>query len=179
MKIKNRQQLLVIGAVAVVALFAADKLLLAPLGNFWIDRSKSIANLRKNVADGVQLVRREQSLRSRWDQMRANTLPNNASLAEQKVLGAFERWSQESHITLTSISPQWKHDADEYMTLQCRVEGAGNLNTVSRFLYDIEREPMALRLEAVEINARDTEGQQLSLGLQVSALVLLPQTPKP
>jgi hypothetical protein len=38
---------------------------------------------------------------------------------------------------------------------------------------------MALRLEAVEINARDTEGQQLSLGLQVSALVLLPQTSKP
>ena len=33
---------------------------------------------------------------------------------------------------------------------------------------------MALRLESVELSARDKEGQQLSLGLQLSGLVLNP-----
>src|SRR6267154_6352725 len=37
MKTKNRQQLLTIAALAVVALFAADKLLLGPLTQFWQD----------------------------------------------------------------------------------------------------------------------------------------------
>jgi len=48
------------------------------------------------------------------------------------------------------------------------------LNTVSRFLYDLEKDPMALKLQSVEVSARDTEGQQLALALQVSALVLTP-----
>ncbi len=141
MKIKNRQQLLTIAAVAVVVLFAADKLLISPLGHFWKERSKRIAELRKKVEDGNQLVKHEQSWRSRWDQM--------------------------------------KHDTDEYTTLQCRVEASGSLNALSRFLYDIEKDPSALRLEIVELSSRDNEGQQLALGLQISGLVLTPQERRP
>jgi len=179
MKIKNRQQWLTIFALVVVGLFAADKLLLTPLAHLWSSRSKRVATLRKQVEDGRQLLRREQSLRSRWAQMRTNTLPNNPSLAEQQVLKAFDRWAQESRISVTSIVPQWKHDADDYMTLQCRVEAAGNMERVSQFLYNIERDAMALKLENVELSSRDNEGQQLSLGLQVSGLVLTPQTSAP
>ena len=172
--VKNRQQLLTIVAVAVVTLFAADKLLLTPLANWWNSRSKSIAALRKQVQDGNQLVRREQSLRARWEDMRANTLPNNPSAAEQQVLKAVDRWAQDSRIVTTSISDQWKHDADDYSTLQCRVEASGNLNTIVKFLYDIEKDPMALKLDTVEISSssHDSEGQQLSLGLQISGLTL-------
>jgi len=177
-KIKNRQQILMIAAISVVALFAADKLLLTPLGNFWSARSKTIVELKKKVESGGQLAQRDKSLHARWDQMRTNTLPNNPSRAEQQLLRAFDRWSQDSRISITSLSPQWKHDADEYMTLQCRVEASGNMNALSRFLYDVEKDPMALRLEVVEINSRDPDGQQLALGLQVSGLVLTPTQEK-
>ena len=51
---------------------------------------------------------------------------------------------------------------------------------LSRFLYSVERDPMALKLELVELGARDKDGQQLSLGLQLSGLVLnTPLTMKP
>src|ERR1044071_6187060 len=100
-------------------------------------------------------------------EMRTNTLPNNPSRSEQQVLAAFNRWSQESRASITSINPQWKKDSTNYMTLQCRVEATGNINALSRFLYDIERDPMALRLEIVELSSHDTEGQVLALGLQV------------
>ena len=49
---------------------------------------------------------------------------------------------------------------------------AGDLSKLSRFLYSVEKDPMALRMELVELGARDKEGQQLSLGLQLSGLVL-------
>ncbi len=174
MTLKNRQQLLGLLAGAAVALFAADKIIIAPLTNSWKARAAQISQLRKQVAEGRSLVQREQSLRGRWEQMRTNTLPINPSLAEQQVLKAFDRWSQESRISILSISPQLKHDTEDYTTLECRVEAAGNLNTVSRFLYDLEKDPMALKLQSVEVSARDTEGQQLALALQVSALVLTP-----
>jgi len=174
MKIKNRQQLLTIGAIVVVALFAADKLLVTPLGSLWSARSKQIATLRKKVEDGRQLIRRDESLRGRWEQMRTNTLPNTESLAEQQLLKALDRWAQASHVSMTSFGHQLKHDSDEFMTVQCRVEASGTMDRVSQFLYDLEKDPMALKLEAVEISSRDSEGQQLSLGLQISGLVLTP-----
>jgi hypothetical protein len=168
---KNRQQLLIVLAVGVVALFAADKIIFTPLIGAWKSRSKQIDDLRSQVAHGQSLIRRDQSLREHWDRMQTNALPANRSLAEQRVTEAFERWAQDSRISLTSVSPQWK-DTEDYSTLQCRIEANANLEAVRRFLYDMEKDPMALRLETVEVSARDPEGQQLSLGLQVSGLVL-------
>jgi len=175
MNLKNRQHLLALVAGAGVALFAADKLLITPLAKGWKARQVEIAKLRRQLAEGRSLVQREESLRSRWDQMQTNTLPNNASVAEQQVLKAFDRWSQESRISILSVSPQWKHDTEDYMTLECRVEAAGNINAVTRFLYNVEKDQMALKLQSVEVSARDSDGQQLGLGLQVSALVLTPR----
>jgi hypothetical protein len=43
---------------------------------------------------------------------------------------------------------------------------------LSQFLYDVEKDPMALKLDSVELSAHDTTGQQLTLGLQISGLVL-------
>ncbi len=173
---KNRQQLLILVAAVAVALFAADRLLITPLAKSWRTRSSQIALLRQKVAEGRAQIQRERSLRDRWDKMRRNTLPNNNSQAEQSVLKAFDTWAQRSRLTLLSISPQWKHDADEYMTMECRVEASGDLNSVSRFLYELEQAPMALKLQAVEISSRDNDGQQFALGLQVSGLVLTPQS---
>jgi Tfp pilus assembly protein PilO len=175
MKIENRQQLLVIVTAIAVALLFADRFVFTPLGHEWSARSDRIAALHKQIDDGDLLIRREDSLRERWDQLQTNTLPVNASVAGQTMLNAVDRWSQDSRTTILSITPQWKQDADDYMTLDCRVEASGTLSTLSRFLYEIEKDPMALRLESVELSARDNDGQQLALGLQLSGLILTPE----
>ena len=175
MKIKNRQQLLAVFAGAVVVLFIADKLIIDPLTSSWKQRATQIAELRKKVQDGQALLRRDQSLRGHWQQMRTNTLPNNPSVAEQQLLKAVDRCAVDSRASITAINNQWKHDTDDYMTLECRVEAAGDLRSLAQFLYAIEKDPMALRLQSVELGSRDNTGQQLTLGLQISGLVLTPQ----
>ena len=177
MNIKNRQQLLSIAAIVVVALWAGDKLVLSPLMQSWKQRATSITELTKSVRQGSLLVDRERSIRSRWDSMQTNTLPNETSVAENQVLKAFERWSQDSRISITSIKPQWKRTADDYMTLECRADAFGSIQAITRFLYDVEKDPLALKVEAVEITTRDNDGQQLSLALQVSGLLLNPLEP--
>lgn len=172
MKIENRQQTLLVLVVAAAALLVGNSLIYEPLSKWWSARSQQIVQLRKQVNDGNALIKRGNGLRSHWDQMRTNTLPNNSSLAEQQILNAFDRWARDSGATITGIMPQWKNDTDDYQTLNCRVDASGNLGTLSQFLYDIERDPMALKLESVELSAHDTGGQQLTLGLQISGLVL-------
>ena len=174
MQIKNRQQLLVILAIVAIALFVGDELVLTPLTKIWGKRAERVTQLRKDIDRGKGLVEREQrqSLRSRWAQMVSHALPNDTSAAEQQLYKAIDLWAQNSGVTLSAITPQWKHDSDDYMTFECRVDAAGDLGKLSRFLYSVERDPMALKLESVELGARDKEGQQLSLGLQLSGLVL-------
>jgi len=172
MNINNRQQVLTIAAIAVIAIWAGDKLVLSPLLQSWKDRSTQIANLKKSVTQGQSLLERERSVRSLWARMRTNTLSSETSVAENQVLKSFERWSEESRISVTSIKPQWKRAADDYMTLECRVDAFGSMSTLTHFLYSVERDPLALKIDAIEITARDNNGQQLSLALQVSGLVL-------
>ena len=173
MQIKNRQQLLIILAGAVFGLLIADALVLTPLTKSWRARAVQIADLRKKVDDGEKLLKRADALQSRWAQMQANALPNNNSLAEQQVLNAFDKWSQDARLSVNSITPQWKSERDDdYHTLQCRVDASGSVGTLARFLFNVERDPMALKIESVEITSRDKDGQNLSLGLQISGLVL-------
>ncbi len=104
--------------------------------------------------------------------MQAEALPNNNSLAEQQVLKAFDSWSQDARISVNSITPQWKRDSDDYQTIECRVDASGSAGTLAKFLFNLEKDPMALKIESVQITARDKDGQNLSLGLQISGLVL-------
>ncbi len=176
MNVSNRQQLLVIIAAAGVVLLACDSLLLTPLNRLWKERAARIVELRKSVAQGSSILEREQTLRDRWDSMRTNTLGSDVSAAENQVLKAFDKWALDSRIGINSIKPQGKgkRDEDEYMTLKCRVDAVGSLSALTRFLYEIEKDPMALKVEDLEISTRDAQGRQLALRLQVSGLILNP-----
>jgi len=174
-QIKNRQQWLIVGAVAAVALFAGNKLLLTPLASAWEARAAHITVLHRQINRGKMLVLRERGIRAHWADMQNRSLTNNPSAAEQQVFRAIDSWAQDTGVVINAITPQWKHDTDDYTTYQCRVDAAGDINRLSHFLYRVEREPLALKLESVELGARDKEGQQLSLGLQISGLMLTPQ----
>ena len=173
-QIKNRQQLLIIGAIVAIALFAGDHLVLSPLMKAWSARATRIAELRKQITQGKML----DPARAEHPQPLAADVPqraaNNTSAAEQQVVQAIDLWAQNSGVVISAITPQWKHDSDDYATYECRVDAAGDLDKLNHFLYSIEREPMALKLELVELGARDKDGQQLSLGLQLSGLSLNP-----
>ena len=168
----NRQQTLTVLAVVALALLLGDSLVVTPLIKSWKERSTKIADLRKSVAKGEQVIEREDALRSRWSSMQTNMLSAELSAAQSEILKTFDRWERESRIKVNSIKPQWKRNADDYSTLECRVDATGSLGSITRYLHAIEKSPSALRIESVEITTRDTTGQQLSLGLLVSGLRL-------
>ncbi len=173
MNIKSRQQLLGIIAIAAVGLLVGDRLVFTPLLRAWKARAEQIAKLKEDVANGQALLQREGAIRARWDQMRTNALSGEPSVAENRVFKALERWAQDSRITINSVKPQWKRPADDFMTLECSVEATGNLGALTRFLYNVEKDPLAIRITAVQITARDDNGEQLTLALQLSALLLM------
>lgn len=177
MRIQNRQQFLIVLTAIAFALLIGNSLIYEPLVKLWKARQAKVVELRQQVANGKLLLRRESSIRSRWAQIRTNALPNDASLAEEQVLKAIDNWARQSGAAISSVTPQWQNDEDDYSTLDCRLEASGDLQTLSRFLYEIENDPMTLQLQSIELTARDDKGQELSLGLEISGLALISPQP--
>jgi hypothetical protein len=169
-----RQRWLVIAAGSVVALFFLDWALFTPLTKMWTTHSADIARLQKSVSDGRLTLARATQTERVWAEMQTNALPKDPAQAEQDVISAFDRWGRANAIEL-SIRPQWKRGAtDKYSLLECRVDGVGTISTIGKFLYELERSPLALRVDSVELTSRDDTGSKLTLGLVVSGLRLTP-----
>ena len=173
MRIDQRQRILAIIAVAVVALFALNKMVFNPVEEAWRNRSARLTKLQKSIEQGSMLIQRESHTRKMWNEIRKSTLPVDASQAETEMFGAFEKWSADSRVSISSIRRQWKRGAtDDYSVVEYRVDAAGNLSTLAKFLYNIETSPIAVKMESVEFTARDNNGDQIALGLLVSAVRL-------
>ncbi|HEX3625475.1 MAG TPA: type 4a pilus biogenesis protein PilO [Verrucomicrobiae bacterium] len=173
MEIKNRQQRLLVVTLVVAGLYIANLAIYGPLVKWWKSRQADVAELKQEVNDGNALIRRESAIRDKWQHIQSNALANDPSQAEQKVLKAFDSWASYTGVNVESITPQWQNDQNDYSTLDCRVEASGDLETLSRFVYQIENDPMDLQLESVELTASDDKGRQLTLGLQISGLALV------
>jgi hypothetical protein len=175
LNLPNRQRALVIGAGAMVALYILDSILFTPLTKMWQAHAAEIVKLQKDVARGRSSIARAAQTERVWGEMQANALPKDAAQAEQDVLSAFDRWSRANNVELSSIRPQWKRGAtDRYSLLECRVDATGTIPTLTHFIYELERSPLALRVDSVELTARDDFGSKLTLGLIVSGLRLSP-----
>jgi hypothetical protein len=169
MKSENRQKVLAGLAIGVVGLFLLDKVVVAPLTAGWKDRAEQITKLQGDITKAKALVSRGAIMRRRWESMRAGTLVEES--AERSLLEAFQKWADVSNVSISSIQPQWKREED-HSAMECRANASGNAKALARFIYELEKDPMALRVESFEVTSRDENGQVLTLGLQVSGLVL-------
>jgi hypothetical protein len=175
LNIPNRQKWLLGIAGACVALFILDRVVFTPLTDLWASNSDEIARLRSSVADGRSLITRGPRLQQIWSGMRSESLPHDSAQSEHDVIAGFESWSRTSGVELGSVKPLWKHgDTDNYSVLECRLDATGTLGDLSRFLYELEKSPIALRVESVELLSRDDTGDRLTLSLIVTGLRLAP-----
>ena len=165
--------MLMIVAGAALVLLVGDSFLIEPLRASWKERADQIKKLQTDVRNGNMLLGSKASLERRWAKMQTNTLPNDVSQAQNELLKAIENWERDSRLKIDRIAPQWKV-GDDYTTLECRVDASGSMDAAVRFLYDVEKGPPGLKVDVVEISSRDNNGQQLSLGLQLTGLVLVP-----
>ncbi len=174
--LQNRQKVLTIGAALVVGLLIADSLIIEPLIKSWKDREAQIKVLTQKIGDGKKLLKLEASIRSLWSNMRSNALPNNFSEANRMVLGSVNRWVERSGIILNANNPsppvQPRSATDEdYMTLECRSDVNGGMMNVARFIFELERDPLAIKIEDIDLLTKDDKGQQLSLGVRFTGLL--------
>jgi uncharacterized Zn finger protein len=168
MRSKRRETILKIAVVAVVALFLLDRMILSPAIAGWKAQSERLATIREKVQRGRQLIEREKALRARWDEMLRGNLSDDASSAENDVFKALGRWTRDSRVSFTGLTPQWRNHDEGYDTFECRATAIGDQASLGRLLYEIETDPLPARVEDCEIATRDAQGKQLGVTLRFS-----------
>jgi hypothetical protein len=175
LNIPNRQRWLIGIAGAGIALLILDNVVIEPLIGTWKSSGTEIARLKSEVADGRSILVRGPQLQQTWSQMQSSALPRDPALSEHDVISGFETWSRTSGVELGSVKPLWKRgESSEYSVLECRLDATGSLGSLTRFIYELGKSPLALRVESVELISRDDSGSRLTLSLVITGLRLSP-----
>jgi hypothetical protein len=171
----KRQRWLIGIAGGLVVLYLLNSVIFTPLTDAWEGNSAEITRLQNEVADGHSLIFRGPRLQQIWSQMRSASLPHDQAQSEHDAIQDFENWSRTSGVELGSVKPLWRHgDSDEFSLLECRLDATGSLGSLARFIYEMEKAPLALRVESIELTSRDDTGDRLTLSLVVTGLRLAP-----
>jgi hypothetical protein len=172
METKNREKLLLVLTGGCLVLLLLNWLVVSPLIAGWHRRSDRIVALQKSIADGRMTLGREDTIRQRWDGMSTNALSSTPTVAERQLFNAFDHWVRASGVTEGSFKPQLKDTDDNYSIMECRADVTGNLTAIMSFLTNLEKDPLGIRLQSLELTSRDDTGQLLSLGLDLNGLLL-------
>ncbi len=172
MAANKRERLLLIGAIVVLLIFAGDRFLFSPILGPIKARNQRIAELKQMIENGKMLQGRKDAINERWAEMRQRSLPTDESAAENLVLNSVGTWARTSRLNVTDMKPRWVTEEDMPDKLEVRLSATGDLAAISRFLYEMEADPKALKLEDVAIQARDEKSTQLTLESRFTGLVL-------
>ncbi len=140
METKNREKMLAIVAAVALGLLLMNYLVVSPLIDGWQSRTKQIKELKDKIANGAMLIRRQDVVESRWNDMRTNALDSNPAAAERQLFTAFDHWVSQSGATEGSFRPQVQETEDNYSTIDCRADVSGDMQTLLHFLYNMEKD---------------------------------------
>lgn len=167
---RQRERALILLAIGCLALLAGDRLIVTPLYELWTTRNERIQSLKDSLAKGEYLLTRERELRKRWREMERDALPVSVSQAENIVLNSINRWINTSRVNLVSLRPQWKEFEEQYRTMECRAVAQGTIEQIIRFLYEIESDPICVKIDQVEISSRDDNSSSLTISVTFSGV---------
>jgi Tfp pilus assembly protein PilO len=173
MTFNQRERIVALAAILCLGALVGDRLIMVPLQSLWRTRTGRVAELRKSLEKGRILAAREEAMRERWQDMKQRSLPADVSVAENQVLRSLSRWAQESSLDVTSRRPRWTNEEEGSKKLEFRVAAQGRMDSIARFLYELETDPLPLKVEQLEIAARDESGGTLAVDVRFTGLVLM------
>lgn len=180
METKNREKMLLMVVGVCVGLWLVNYIVISPLSSSWSARQDKIKELRNTIANGHILMNSAKSITDEWNHMKTNTLSSDETVAQSQLFKAFQTWSQTNGVVLVGQRAQRKDSDDPaYNNEEWHADVTGSIDQIFNFLYSVESSPMGLKVDAVDLSARDERGAQLALGLTVSGLILNPPTNNP
>ena len=179
MNISKRERYIIIFTALAVIILLGDKALVSPFLERRDNEAASLESLTTKVDSSQRLLLREQTIHESWSQMQAQGLGDSAPTAENRLIQAFQKWSDDAglkNVTTVPARPRLR-TALQQVTLQ--VTAAGPLNAITKFLWNVESAPIPVRVQQLTLNTRKEGADDLTLSVTLSTIYQPAPSPTP
>jgi len=172
MNLSRRERTIGTVAIAVIAIFAADRFLVTPYLDLRYRLEKEKTQAARELQSGRELVRTESEIVSLWAEELRNGLKTSPGAAESMTLNALRDWAAESGLSLSSVKPEGSTRMGQMEEIAFQAIGEGRMRNVIRFLYLIENTSLPVKATDLQLTTRKEGVDELTLQVRVTALCL-------
>jgi hypothetical protein len=141
-----------------------------------IDRNAAQAELTK----ANLLFERQKKLQAAWKALtEGGSLKNDVGAASFQVQTLLQQWVAESKMNLNSLSEQRRTADDKFVQIGVQCTATGSMAALTRLLWRIERAPVLLRINGIEIKPKKEGVDLLQVTMTISTLSIDPDKDKP
>jgi hypothetical protein len=177
--LSKREKYIAIGAIGAVVLLGINSLVIGPFTDRLSALDEQETTARKTLDDNKELLYRQKSLQSDWQEMLASGLQADDSIAQSKTQQALQDWARSANINLEALSSD--HVATQHGPFQVidfnlgfSSSGAQSMRQIARILWSIESANIPIRLNDMKITTTREGTDNLDVKLIVSALYMPP-----
>jgi hypothetical protein len=171
MGLSKRERVILIAAIASVGLFVAVKFVIDPVQAKRQELESQRQQLLGDLNEAELLIDNQSRMQRKWSEMLSDGLRNEAE-AESRILTALREWSGAANMALSSIRPERVSSSRGLQEMIFTVAGRGSLESVARFLWQIETAVLPVKIKDMQLGSSSEAGDSMSLQLHLSALYL-------
>ena len=171
MVLSKREQIILVASLVCVGLLVVDKFVVEPLWDRLDELGAERQRLVGELNEAGLLISNHDRMDRKWKEMLSDGLRSDAE-AESRVLGALREWSDGASLALSSIKPERVASDKGLQEMIFTVAGKGSLESVARFLWQIETAALPVKIKDMQLGSSSESGGSMSLQLHLSALYL-------
>ncbi len=171
MGLSKRERIILIAALASVGLFVAVKFVIDPVQAKRNELESQRQQLLGDLNEAELLIGNHGRMQKKWNAMLSDGLRNETE-AESRILDALREWSAAANMALSSIRPERVSSDKGLQEMIFTVAGRGTLDSVARFLWEIETAALPVKIKDMQLGSSSESGDSMSLQLHLSALYL-------
>ncbi len=171
MGLSKRERIILIATIASVGLFVAVKFVIDPVQAKRDELESQRQQLQGDLNEAEMLISNNGRMQKKWDAMLSDGLRSETE-AESRILSALREWSGAANMALSSIRPERISSERGLQEMIFTVAGRGTLDSVARFLWQIETAVLPVKIKDMQLGSSSESGDSMSLQLHLSALYL-------
>ena len=177
MTLNKRERYIAIGVGVAVLLYISDSIFFTPMFDQLSQADKLIDEHQQELLKDNGIMQNSLTARRKWKSLTDNHLPADASTAEQAMLARVRDVAQSTGLALGQQNRSTHEKQGGFEVITRRFSGEGNMYRLTRFLYELDRSEIPVRVVDLSINSKKDGTDDLLVTFGISTLYDPPATP--
>ncbi|MFH1318911.1 MAG: type 4a pilus biogenesis protein PilO, partial [Candidatus Omnitrophota bacterium] len=172
-KFSKKEKLWLVIAAIFIFVAAIDRLVVSPINTRMKQLSQEIKIKEKQLARNLRNLSQKETVSKEYEKYMKYVKKIGSNEEEvARILSAIESLARKSAVYLVDIKPQAPKDIDFYREYVVEVTVEGEMESIVRFLYELNISEQLLRAEKLQINLKEKATSVIKAGIIVTQVLV-------